>query len=233
MSKITALIVDDELLVAIFIKRVLLKRGITVLDIVYDGEKALHAIHLYKPDVIFMDINIKGALDGISVIRKAAVPKETSVFYISAYNSLEIIEEAMQTNPRNYLIKPICEEDIVIALGIVKNSMQENMQKKKSKHSIILGDRLMYDITSQQLFLNNKKIALSHNESKILNLLVANINQRVSYEAIKEIVWKGREIADSTLRDAVSTLRQKAPILNVENCYGEGYKLLSQGEERS
>ena len=233
MPEITALIVDDEPLVAIFIRRVLLKRGVDVLDIVYDGEKALHAIHLYKPDVIFMDINIKGALDGISVIRKAAVPKETSVFYITAYNSLEIIEEAMQTGPKNYLIKPISEEDIVIALGIVKNSMQENVQKKKNEQSVILGDKLVYDIASQQLFSDSKKIALTHNESKILNLLVANINQKVSYEAIKEIVWDGREIADSTLRDAVSTLRQKVSVLNVENCYGEGYKLLSPSEEQS
>jgi len=233
MPKITALIIDDEPLIAIFIKRVLLKRGVTVLDIIYEGEKALHAIHSYKPDVIFMDINIKGALDGISVIRKATVPKETSIFYISAYNSLEIIEEAMQTNPKNYLIKPIREEDIIIALGIVKNSMQANMQKKKNEHSIILGDKLVYDITPQQLFLDNKKIALTHNESKIVNLLVANINQKVSYEAIKEIVWDGKEIADSTLRDAVSTLRQKVSVLNVENCYGEGYKLLSPSEEQS
>ena len=233
MPEITALIVDDEPLVAIFIKRVLLKRGATVLDIVYDGEKALHAICSYKPDVIFMDINIKGALDGISVIQKAAVPKETSIFYISAYNSLEIIEEAMQTNPRNYLIKPIREENIIIALSIVKNSMQANSQKKKNEHSIILGDKLVYDMASQQIFLDNKKIALTHNESKIINLLVANINQKVSYEAIKEIVWDGKEIADSTLRDAVSTLRQKVSVLDVENCYGEGYKLLSPSEERS
>lgn len=217
------LIVDDEPLVTIFIKHIVLEAGDIVIDLCYDSDHALRAIRETQPDLIFMDINIKGSLDGISIIRKVA-PADAVVYYISAYTSEEIITEALSTDPYNYLFKPIKEVEIKMALELCRKKRQE--PETRSSHLVRLADNLYFDLQLLVLEQDGYPVTLTRTEQKLIALFADNINNLLSYSVIRKKVWKEKEIADSTIRDQISRLRQKCPQLNIHTDFGIGYRLI-------
>lgn len=217
------LIVDDEPLITIFIKRIVIEAGDQIADVCYDSDHALRSIKESKPDLIFMDINIKGSLDGISVIKKAA-PVKAMLYYISAYNSDEIIAEALSTQPYNYLFKPIKEVEVKTALELCR--MKLRAPKTETTERIRLADALYFDRNLALLECEGLSVALTRTEQKLLRAFADNINILLSYEYLREAVWDQKSIADSTLRDHVSKLRQKFPQLNIYTSFGEGYRLI-------
>jgi len=223
---LTVLIVDDEPLVSLFIKRILKESDENVLPICYDGASALEAIRTENPDLIFMDINIRGPMDGISVIRTAGQIKGT-VYYISAYNSEEIISDALSTDPYNYLVKPIKEQEIRIAVTLARKK-RNRPPIETDQNSVRIDPELYYDLLNHLLLQKGAPVSLTTKEGSLINLFARNLNIVLDTDTIKEAVWGEREVADSTLRDLISNLRQKIPQLIIETRFGQGYMLKSQ-----
>ena len=219
----TVLIVDDEPLVSLFIKRILKETEENVLPICYDGASALEAIRTENPDLIFMDINIRGPMDGISVIRTAGQIKGT-VYYISAYNSEEIITDALSTDPYNYLVKPIREEEIRIAVTLARKH-HNKLTIATDNQNIRINQELSYDLQNHLLLQRGSPIPLTVKETLLVALFARNTNIVLDTNTIKEAVWGEREVADSTLRDLLSNLRQKIPQLEIVTHFGQGYML--------
>ncbi|MEN8146416.1 MAG: response regulator [Campylobacterota bacterium] len=223
IKKLNVLIVDDEPLITIFIKRIVLEMGENLLGICYDSTSAIEQIQSTKPDLIFMDINIKGPLDGISVIKKSNIAPDTAIVYVSAYTESDILEEALSTHPANYLIKPIKEEDVVIALKLAKNRSRHVVATVPKK--LYLAPTFYYDFMLQELFLDGIPPPLSSIEKKLVDLFMANVNINISLEEIKESVWQNKKISNTTLRDSISRLRRKLPQFNLKTNFGRGYIL--------
>ena len=222
-DKLNVLIVEDEPLISIFIKNIVKEMGQNIVGICYNSHDALKVLESEKPDLIFMDINIQGPLDGISVLRKAQMTHNPTVFFVSAYSDKETISDALSTNPYSYIIKPIKEEDIEIAITLAKKD-----QKKiviQPKEHILFSDDIYYDLIAEELFENNKALVLSKLESRLLNLFMTRINTTLTIEEIKSLVWEEKKVSDTTVRDTVSNLRKKTPELNIETNFGKGYVL--------
>lgn len=217
------IIVEDEPLSAMFIERIVTQMGHQIVGIYKDSDSALKAIKQDNPDVVFMDINIDGSLDGISVIKKLELHKETDVIYVSSYSDSDIIEEALSTNPYNYLIKPIKEEDLKIALTLIKKRRNKLHQKVDSR--IFLLNELYYDVNTHELYEIGNPLSLSVIEKKLIDLFVQNRNNTVSLEQIEATVWENKPVANSTIRDAISSLRKKIPDLPLKTNFGRGYTL--------
>lgn len=224
-EKLNVLIVDDEPIITMFIKHIVKEMGDNVVDVCYDSSAAFESIQSKKPDLIFMDINIKGPLDGISVIRKINVDNDPIVYYVSAYSSSDIINDALSTKAYNYLIKPIKEEDIKIALTLARKI--KNKQVRCIKDKLSLSSDICYDFTKQELFQNGSVIKLSATEKKLVDIFITNINVTLPTSTIKELIWQEKDIANSTLRDAIYNLRKKIPELKIETNFGRGYILNS------
>jgi len=222
-TPLRVLIVDDEPLITIFIKRIVAEAGHHVADICYDSDHALRALKECKPDLIFMDINIRGSLDGISVVKKAG-PLEAMLYYISAYSSDAIIKEALGTRPYSYLFKPIKEVEIITALELCR--MRRQAPRREVQRRIRLADALYFDLQRGVLEFEAVPVVLTRTEQKLIRAFVENSNILLSYAYLREAVWDQKSIADSTLRDHVSKLRQKFPQLNIHTSFGEGYKLI-------
>ncbi|WP_072680845.1 response regulator [Arcobacter sp. LA11] len=222
------LIVDDEPLITMFIKRVIENMGHIVVGICKDGESALSTINKEKPNIVFMDINIKGPLDGISVIKKNS-NQDLSVIYVSSYSEQDILDEALSTNPTNYLIKPIKEEDVKIAITLAKQKFQkQNYKPKKNieKKHLIFSEELYYDYDLKELFLKKTPVALSMTEKKMLDIFIRNKNINLSIDMIRDDTWKDKKVSDSTIRDHISNLRKKNPLLPIQTNFGRGYTLV-------
>lgn len=126
------LIVEDEVVTAIFIEKIVEGLGYDVLDIVTDGTQAINKALDERPDLILMDINLEGDIDGIEVMSKIRETVEIPCIYITAFTDKKILERAKLTHPYAYLIKPFETQDLEIAISIAlyKHDMEQRLQRQ-------------------------------------------------------------------------------------------------------
>jgi len=105
MAKI--LIVEDEGIIADNIASRLLKSGYQIAGIVDSAEDALARVPESKPDLVLMDIHIKGSLDGIETTRKLRERFDIPVIYLTAHTDPQTIDRAKRTGGFGFLTKPI------------------------------------------------------------------------------------------------------------------------------
>jgi CheY-like chemotaxis protein len=78
-----------------------------VCGLAFSGSEALKLAERYAPDVILMDINLIGEMDGIDVICQLGKRSKTPVVFISAYPADMVLERLSETEPYEYLVKPL------------------------------------------------------------------------------------------------------------------------------
>jgi len=99
-------IVEDERIVALDLSQRLVEMGYRVLRTVARGEDALRAVDALSPDLVLMDINIEGAIDGIEAACRIRETSRTPVVFMTAYAEDETLARAQSSRPYGYLIKP-------------------------------------------------------------------------------------------------------------------------------
>lgn len=130
MSEGKILIVEDELIAAESLKTDLTKIGYEVVGIVNSGEKAIKNATETNPDLILMDIMLKGKMDGITA---AEIIKETlqiPIIYLTAYADLNTLKRAKLTHAYGYLVKPYKLADIVTTMAIAMEKCKEDVKTK-------------------------------------------------------------------------------------------------------
>ncbi|MFM6192032.1 MAG: response regulator [Planktothrix sp.] len=119
----TILIVEDELIAAESIARSLRKQGYTVIARINSGEKALEQIAKKCPDLILMDIHLRGDLDGVETAKRIREQYQIPIIYITAYSDSSTIERTKETNPSGYLVKPFKSQEVI---DIVEKALQSS-----------------------------------------------------------------------------------------------------------
>ena len=112
------LIVEDEGVVAWHIQEALENLGHTVVASVASGNKAIEIAAETQPDLVLMDIRLKGDIDGIEAAREIKARFHTPIIYLTAYSDDHTLERALTTNPSGYLIKPFQEKELRTTLEI-------------------------------------------------------------------------------------------------------------------
>ena len=107
MEKTRILIVEDEAIIAMEIESQLHGLGYQVTSIVDTGEKAIKKAEEDRPDIILMDIRIKGEMDGIDAAEEIRNRFGIPVIFSTAYLDEERIERAKITMPFGYVLKPV------------------------------------------------------------------------------------------------------------------------------
>jgi two-component system, response regulator PdtaR len=100
------LIVDDERKVATSLQDMLERLGHEVVSMVEDGHRAIEACRRHFPDVVLMDIEMRG-LDGLSAARQIAADPGTPVIILTAHGEPDLVEAAIQEGAIQYLLKPV------------------------------------------------------------------------------------------------------------------------------
>ncbi len=106
------LVVEDERIVALHLRQKLISLGYEAPLAVASGEAALGEIEQSRPDLILMDINLEGALDGIEAAARIPPAYHIPVVYLTAYSEDTTLQRACATNPYGYLLKPFSERDL-------------------------------------------------------------------------------------------------------------------------
>lgn len=110
------IVVEDESLVALSIEEALTSMGYDVPLTTGLGEVAVRRVQELKPDLILMDIHLKGAMDGIEAAKRIWDSFRMPVIFLSAYADLPILEKLKATGPCEYIEKPFEEERLRIAV---------------------------------------------------------------------------------------------------------------------
>ena len=136
MSKGQILVVEDEFITASDIKRSLVKMGYDVPATVDNGPGAIEKAGEYKPDLILMDINLIGPMNGIEAARQIRERYGIPVIYLTAQSDDATVEKAVSSDPFGYIIKPLEERTLKtnIQMALYKHAMEK---KSKEQDRII------------------------------------------------------------------------------------------------
>lgn len=224
-NHIDILIVEDEMIATEYLKRMLFSFGVNKVHTAKDADRAFQIIESVPIDLVFMDINIKGKLNGIECAELIEQKTQSPIIFTTAHKDKKTIEKASNTNIYGYLIKPFTEDELFASLNIVNKTINQlqNQQAGADTTITIHGyelyphDRVVHD--------GDIIISLTQNEERIVSTLIDNINYNLSYEQMIEEIWDGKQVSTSTIRDAMSRLKRKLPKLKLENISGYGYIL--------
>jgi len=112
MAEGRILIVEDEHIVAMGIKRMLKGLGYTVTGVASSGGDAIGKAESTFPDLVLMDIMLKGDMDGVEAAKEIKHLFGIPVVYLTAYSDSDILERAKKTGPLGYIVKPFDEKDL-------------------------------------------------------------------------------------------------------------------------
>lgn len=112
------LIVEDDAIISLTIEHTLKKLGYAIDGITVSGEECLEIMEKKSPDLVLMDIQLAGTLDGIQTASVIKEKYETPVVFLTAYSSEDIMERARLSEPFGYIIKPFNEKDLFTTIEL-------------------------------------------------------------------------------------------------------------------
>jgi signal transduction histidine kinase len=154
MTQVKILIVEDELLIAKGLARKLEKLGYQIIDTVSSGEMVLETLLKQKPDLILMDIVIKGDMDGIDTARKVNQLYQIPVIYLTAYADDQTLARAEGTGSYGYILKPFNERELhaTIKIALQKHKQDKEIRQSLSESQILNTEQSRYlSIASHEL----------------------------------------------------------------------------------
>lgn len=117
-DKVKILIVEDETIVALDLSMRLQKEGYEVVGIASNSDDAIGIFSENKPDLVLMDINIKGKKDGIETAAALKKIQEVPLIFLTAFSQNEYITRAKAVNPSAYLVKPFNNDSLHTSIQI-------------------------------------------------------------------------------------------------------------------
>jgi DNA-binding NarL/FixJ family response regulator len=112
-ENIKILIVEDEAIVARCLCMELEMVGYEVCKYASSGEEAIDRAKEHEPNLILMDINLVGSINGIEAARQIHEHKAIPIIFMTGYSQIEIIDEVKEVNPICYFSKPIEIETLI------------------------------------------------------------------------------------------------------------------------
>jgi PAS domain S-box-containing protein/putative nucleotidyltransferase with HDIG domain len=140
MEKLKILIVEDENIVAKDIKGSLKGFGYDVVDIVGTGEEAIRRTEELSPDLVLMDIMLKGKMNGIDVARHIRENTRIPVVFLTAYADEDTLHSAKLSEPFGYIIKPFEDAELhsTIQMAVYRFDMERKLKEREQWLTTIL-----------------------------------------------------------------------------------------------
>jgi len=248
MNKKTILIVEDETIIAINLKEMLIDLGYEVCGITNNKCKTLELLESdVVPDLILMDIYLKGETTGIelSKILKKSIPF-VPIIFLTANSELSTIKEASSASAYGYLLKPIKERVLVanIELALHKSTVDKKtieklsatenanitlkkLQEKKEMPLtlVTLKYGYVFDTEKKVLYLKDTMIKLTSKERSFLALLVQKKGSIISREQIEHTIWPLEPAGEGAFRSLIFRIRNKLHKDLILNSNNIGYQI--------
>ncbi|HLP55253.1 MAG TPA: response regulator [Fluviicola sp.] len=200
MTKANVLVVEDEFIVSKDIQSSLKKLGYNVVGAAPSGEKALELLAEEQPDIVLMDIMLKGEMNGIQTAEIVRVEYAIPVIYLTAYADEATLAKAKVTEPYGYILKPFKEIDLhtSIEMALYKHKKEQEVERERD---------MLYSLVENKEKETQHDFIFVKSNSKLVKL---NMNEIYFIEALKDYVVintnETRYTIHSTMKDIESKL---------------------------
>ena len=116
MSRTLILIVEDEPIVSKDIQHTIVSFGHEVAATAFSGEEAVKKAAECTPDLVLMDIVLKGNMDGVEAAACIQARRKIPVVFMSAQSDVEILNRAKMTCPYGHVMKPFTDRELAMAI---------------------------------------------------------------------------------------------------------------------
>lgn len=219
-------IVEDDVIIARQLERILFKMGLEVVGIAGGAKEAIEKVRQLKPDLVLMDIRL-GKSDGTQIAHTLLNELNQPVIYVTAHSDPKTLQEALRAKPYGYVIKPFGEDEIRAAVLTALERI-DTERGVSENGAIDLGEGMFYERTNQQLRKGETFLRLTKKEAKLLELLAENLDKIVPYDRVEDYIWSHDTVADMTRRTLLWRLKKKLPAGSLETLSGVGYRLVSR-----
>lgn len=160
LDRIRVLIVENEGLVGCDLAATLERLGYMVAGLCRTGEEVLNTVEDLRPDVVLMDVQLGGKIDGIETARMLKKRFPVAVIYLTACADAETVARARETHPSGYLLKPYNETELSACLEMAAARNREEQRRKRYEESFFhafqsLADGVIgADVAGRILFVN-------------------------------------------------------------------------------
>lgn len=127
------LVVEDENIVALDLQERLESLGYGVCGLETTGEGAIRATRERRPDLVLMDIRLKGTMDGIEAAQAIAREGDWPVVFLTAYSEDQTIERARKAAPYGYILKPVQDRELDVALRMAFSKHRADREVRAAK----------------------------------------------------------------------------------------------------
>lgn len=194
----------------------------------YDGKSAWDLLEVFTYDLILLDVMLP-EMDGIALCRKLRTKGlDIPILMLTARDTLDNKIEGLDAGADDYLVKPF-------ELGELSARIRALLRRGGSTTAPVLTwGQLSLDPSTCEVFFDQKELALSPKEYKLLEFFLRNGRRVFSRAQILEHLWSFEQVPEeATVKAHIRGLRQKlesvgAPSNLIETVYGLGYRL---GEE--
>lgn len=133
MNRGSILIVEDDGIIAAHLQDTLTRLGYVVPEPVATGEAALAAVAAAPPDLALMDIQLAGAMDGVTAAEHIRAAFDIPVVYLTAFTQDAQLQQAKATAPYGYLVKPAPERELLATLEMAlhKHSLDRRLRQSE------------------------------------------------------------------------------------------------------
>lgn len=192
------LVVEDESIVAKDIQVCLKRLGYEVVGLESTGEEAVKKAAEVLPDLVMMDIMLKGEMSGIEAADLIRKNQDIPVIFLTAYTDRNTVDKAKETEPYGYIIKPFKEIDIQTAIEIALYKHGKEMQVKKERD-------MYYSMVEKQD--SNDMIFVKANQ----RLVKIRFEDIYFIEALKDYVVINTQERRYTIHSTMKDIERKMP----------------------
>jgi len=205
LTKVSTLIVDDDIRMLRMMQRILELEGYRVRT-ASDGKAALDAFDEENPDLILLDIMMPD-IDGYAICQNIREFSQVPIIMVTAKDNNEEKVEGLDAGADDYITKPFAANELTARVrAVLRRTKLWDERPEPVFHS---GD-LVIDFARRRVTLGNQEVNLTATEYRILSYLARNADRIVTPDQILERAWNKEYIGEThLLRVNIARLRQK------------------------
>ncbi len=218
MENTKILIVEDDTILALSLRRTLSKWGYSA-EIAPSGEDAIERIHEDKIDLVLMDIQLGGEMDGIESAGRIRSEIGIPIIYLTAHSDKAFVHRAKETGPYSYLVKPVQDDALRagIELALYKSRLDRQLRESEERYRSLVSQSLdgivSFDVNTKKIEEANQAFV------RLLGYPVEEVRELTVYD----IFVDSEESIDSDI-DRIS--KEGQALLGEKCCRGRGGLLI-------
>lgn len=145
------MIVEDEALIADQLALILEREGYTIAGIVDEAEEVFAVLEQEDVDLIFLDINLAGAMDGIDLAHQLKAKSDIPFLFLSSNTEPSTLKRMSVTQPLSFLTKPFQKEAVLAVLELAKQKATVTPTQEKNDHIFVKNGHLWEKVRLSEL----------------------------------------------------------------------------------